>query len=86
LDIEDAKWDALEAAPRLLTDVKPRLFCDVHDPSQMKPHRSYLEQFDYNVEEWKPVHKHYPDYKQLYLWAKPATKGSATVRGVSLRD
>src|SRR5207237_10669912 len=86
MDIEGAEWDALQAAPRLLTEVKPRLFCEVHDSSQMKPIRSYLEQFGYYVEEWKPVDKHYSDYQQLYLWAKPATKGSATGRDISLRD
>lgn len=86
MDIEGAEWDALHAAPRLLSEVKPRLFCEVHDPSQMKPLRSYLEQFGYNVEEWRPVDKHYSDYHQVYLWAKPTTKGSATRPGHQFAD
>jgi FkbM family methyltransferase len=71
MDVEGAEWDALGGAGRLLAEAKPKLLCEIHDPSQMGQVRTYLEQFGYVVEEWRPVHPHYPEYLQLYLWAIP---------------
>jgi FkbM family methyltransferase len=71
MDVEGAEWEALQGARRLLSEVKPRLLCEVHDPGQMGQIRAYLEQCGYAAEEWKPVHPHYDDYRQIYLWAVP---------------
>ncbi|HXQ27345.1 MAG TPA: FkbM family methyltransferase [Candidatus Acidoferrales bacterium] len=71
MDVEGAEWEALQGARRLLTEAKPKLLCEVHDPAQMGQIRAYLEGFGYAAEEWKPVHSHYTDYRQLYLWAIP---------------
>lgn len=76
MDVEGAEWEALQGARRLLTEVKPKWLCEVHDPAQMGQIRSYLEQFGYRAEEWKPVHPHYADYRQLYLWAVPCREGA----------
>jgi hypothetical protein len=72
MDIERAEREALQGARRLLSEVKPKLLCEVHNPAQMTQIRAYLQQFRYNAEEWKPVHPHYADYHQLYLWALPS--------------
>jgi len=71
MDVEGAEWEALQGARRLLDEIKPKLLCEVHDPGQMDQIRRYLEQFGYRAEEWKPVHPHYSDYRQLYIWAAP---------------
>ena len=71
MDVEGAEWEALQGAQRLLSEAKPKLLCEVHDPGQMQQIREYLEAFSYAAEEWKPVHPHYSDYRQLYLWAVP---------------
>jgi len=78
MDVEGAEWGALQGASRLLSEVRPKLLCEVHDPSQMEQIRAYLERFGYAAEEWQPVHPHYSDYRQLYLWAvaKPAAASS----------
>jgi FkbM family methyltransferase len=77
MDVEGAEWDALQGARRLLSELKPKLLCEIHDPRQIGEIRAYLEQFGYAVEEWKPVHPHYADYCQLYLWAVPSHQGAA---------
>ena len=56
---------------RLFAEARPKLLCEIHDPNQMKAIRSWVEQFGYIAEEWKPLHPHYADYLQLYLWATP---------------
>lgn len=74
MDIEGAEWEALQGAQRLLTEVKPKILCEVHDVAQMGQIRAYFEQFDYRTEEWRPVHPHYTDYRQVYLWAAPCCR------------
>jgi len=71
MDVEGAEWEALQGARRLLTEAQPKLLCEVHDVAQMCQIRAYVEGFGYTAEEWKPVHPHYSDYRQLYLWAFP---------------
>lgn len=71
MDVEGAEWEALQGARRLLAEAQPKLLCEVHDPAQMGQIRTYLEGFGYTAEEWKPMHPHYSDYRQLYLWAFP---------------
>jgi len=75
MDVEGAEWEALQGARRLLGEVKPKLLCEIHDVNQMGQIRAYMEQFGYTADEWKPVHPHYAEYRQAYLWAttKPAT-------------
>jgi FkbM family methyltransferase len=77
MDVEGAEWDALQGAHRLLDEAKPKLLCEVHDPNEMGRICDYLKQFGYVVEEWKPVHPHYEDYRQLYLWAVPSHETAA---------
>jgi FkbM family methyltransferase len=72
MDIEGAEWAALQGAKRMLGEAKPKLLCEVHDPSEMGKIQDYLKEFGYAAEEWRPVHEHYSDYRQLYLWATPA--------------
>jgi FkbM family methyltransferase len=72
MDVEGAEWEALQGARRVLTEVKPKWLCEVHDPAQLGQIRAYFEQFGYRAEEWKPVHPHYADYRQIYLWAVPS--------------
>jgi hypothetical protein len=81
MDVEGAEWEALQGARRLLTEVQPKLLCEAHDPAQMGQIRAYLEGFGYTVEEWKPVHLHYSDYRQLYLWAAPSQEEAAVRHG-----
>jgi len=71
LGVEGAEWEALHGACRVLSEVKPKLLCEVHDGSQMGQIQDYLSQFDCVVEEWSPSHPHYTDYRQLYIWAVP---------------
>jgi len=71
LDVEGAEWQALHGARRVLSEVKPKLLCEVPDGRQMSEIQNYLRGFDYVVEEWSPSHPHYADYRQLYLWAVP---------------
>jgi FkbM family methyltransferase len=71
MDIEGAEWAALQGAARVFGEVKPKLLCEVHNNSQTEQIRTYLERFGYAVERWKPVHRHYRDYNQVYLWAIP---------------
>jgi FkbM family methyltransferase len=71
MDVEGAEWEALQGARRLLSELQPKLLCEVHDAAQMGQIRAYLEQCGYRAEEWKPVHPHYDDYRQIYLWAVP---------------
>lgn len=71
MDIEGAEWDALQGARHLLKELRPKLLCEIHNPEQMSQFFSYLEQFGYDVKEWKPTHPHYADYRQVYLWAVP---------------
>jgi len=77
MDVEGAEWDALQGARRLLSEIRPKLLCEVHDPKQMDQIRGYLRQFGYEAEEWNPVHEHYADYRQLYLWAVPSVEPAA---------
>jgi FkbM family methyltransferase len=72
MDVEGAEWGALQGASRLLSEIKPRLLCEVHDPGQMDLIQNYLRGFGYEAERWNPVHEHYADYRQLYLWAVPS--------------
>jgi len=69
MDVEGAEWEALQGARRLLTELKPKLLCEVHDPAQIDQIRGLLANHGYQTEEWRPVDPHYPDYKQLYVWA-----------------
>ena len=69
MDVEGAEWDALQGVHRVLSEAMPKLLIEVHDPLDMGRIGSYLEHFGYALEEWKPVHPHYSDYHQLYLWA-----------------
>jgi FkbM family methyltransferase len=78
MDIEGAEWEALQGARHLLERAKPKLLCEVHHPEQMRQIQEYLQHFDYLVEEWKPIHQHYADYRQLYLWAVPSAAGVST--------
>jgi FkbM family methyltransferase len=71
MDVEGAEWEALQGARRLLTEAQPELLCEVHNPAQMGQIRAYLKEFGYAADEWKPVHPHYSEYRQLYLWAAP---------------
>jgi FkbM family methyltransferase len=71
MDIEGAEWEALQGARRLLKEAKPKLLCEVHQPSDMARISDYLKQFGYAVEGWEPLHPHYADYTQVYLWAVP---------------
>ena len=81
MDVEGAEWSALQGAHRLLSEAKPKLLCEVHDPGEMGPIAAYLGQFGYAVEEWKRVHPHYSDYRQLYLWATPSRESDAVRKG-----
>ena len=69
MDVEGAEWEALHGAQRVLAEAQPKLLCEVHDGAQMGPIREFLKTLGYTAEEWKPVHPHYSDYRQLYLWA-----------------
>jgi hypothetical protein len=71
MDVEGAEWEALHGAERLLRECRPRLICEVHEAAQMQPIRDYLQGLGYKTEESKPVHPHYSDYHQLYIWAVP---------------
>jgi FkbM family methyltransferase len=82
MDVEGAEWGALQGAHRLLSEAKPKLLCEVHDLDEMGRIRAYLEEFGYATEVWKPVHPHYADYRQVYLWATPAH--GAEPRGASV--
>jgi FkbM family methyltransferase len=76
IDVEGAEWAALHGAFRILNEVKPKLLCEIHDPSQKTAIQDYLRQFGYEVEEWSPRHPNYADYQQMYIWAAPgACKG-----------
>jgi FkbM family methyltransferase len=81
MDVEGAEWDALQGAQRLLDRVKPRLLCEVHDARQMGQIQEYLRNFGYAAEEWNPVHEHYADYRQLYLWAVPPVQAATITAG-----
>jgi len=82
MDVEGAEWEALQGARRLLSDVKPRLLCEVHNPAQMGHIRAYLEQFGYTASDaWKPVQTQHSDYRQLYLWAVPHPQQSTVQAG-----
>jgi FkbM family methyltransferase len=78
MDVEGAEWDALQGAFRVLSEIKPKLLCEVHDPAQMDQIQGYLRQFGYEAEPWTPVHEHYADYRQVYLWAVPPPVDLAT--------
>jgi FkbM family methyltransferase len=82
MDVEGAEWGALQGASRLLREARPKLLCEVHDPGQMGQIRAYLDQHGYTVGSWKPVHPHYSDYRQLYLWAvaRPSAAASVSLR------
>lgn len=69
MDVEGGEWEALQGARRLLVEARPKLLCEVHAPAQVSQIRRYLESFGYRAEEWNPVHPHYSDYRQIYLWA-----------------
>ncbi len=84
MDVEGAEWEALQGARRLLSEVKPKLLCEVHDRGQMDQIRAYLEQFGYIAEEWTPVHPHYSDYHQAYLWAVVPPHDAAAEQGARL--
>ena len=71
MDVEGAEWEALQGARALLERAKPKLLCEIHHPEQIGKIQEYLHKFGYLVEEWKPVHEHYADYRQIYLWAVP---------------
>ncbi len=71
MDIEGAEWEALQGARALLERAKPKLLCEIHHPEQIGIIQEYLQRLGYLVEEWKPVHEHYADYRQRYIWAVP---------------
>ena len=71
MDVEGAEWEALQGSRALLERAKPKLLCEIHHPEQIGQIQEYLQGLGYFVEEWKPVHEHYADYRQLYLWAVP---------------
>jgi FkbM family methyltransferase len=71
MDVEGAEWEALQGARRLLTEVTPKLLCEVHDPAQIEPICALLAGHGYLAENWEPVDPHYPGYHQLYVWAVP---------------
>jgi FkbM family methyltransferase len=77
MDVEGAEWGALQGARKLLDRMKPRLLCEVHDRGQMGQIQDHLRQFGYAAEEWNPVHEHYADYRQIYLWAVPSIEVAA---------
>jgi FkbM family methyltransferase len=77
MDVEGAEWDALQGASRMLGEIRPKLLCEIHDPAQMDQIQMYLRQFGYQAEAWNPVHEHYADYRQLYLWAVPSVEPPA---------
>jgi FkbM family methyltransferase len=81
MDVEGAEWEALHGASRLLSEIRPKLLCEVHDPAQMKQIQDYLCQFDYQAEEWAPVHEHYANYRQVYLWAVPSAERLSSAPG-----
>ena len=81
MDVEGAEWEVLQGARRLLSEAKPKLLCEVHDRGQMGQIRGYLEKLGYLAEEWTPVHQHYADYHQAYLWAVPLPHEAATQQG-----
>ena len=70
MDIEGAEWGALQGARRVLSEAKPKLLCEVHDPADMGRICAYLEPFGYSVKESRPVHPHYSDYHQHYFLAR----------------
>jgi len=70
MDVEGGEWEALQGARRMLSDIGPRLLCEIHEPGQMDRFRAFLEGFGYATEPWAPVHSHYADYRQHYLRAE----------------
>jgi FkbM family methyltransferase len=71
LDLEGGEWDALQGARRVLTEIRPRLLCEVHALAQIDPIKNYLEALGYMTAEWTPTHPRRADYRQLYIWAFP---------------
>ena len=71
-------WPTGSEAP---PDRLPKLLCEIHDPAQMSQIQGFLRHFGYGAEEWAPVHEHYADYRQLYLWAEPSAEPQAVAAG-----
>lgn len=69
MDVEGAEWEALHGARRVLTEAKPKLLCEVHDPAQMEQICTLLKGYGYLTEKWQPVDPNNPGYHQLYVWA-----------------
>ncbi len=69
LDVEGGEWEALKGAQRLLREVRPDLFCEIHDRSMVGRIKVFLSEIGYVVEVWDPIHPRYPDYRQCYIWA-----------------
>lgn len=69
MDVEGAEWEALQGARRLLSEVKPKLLCEVHDAAQIERICALLAGHGYRAEKWEPLDPNYPDYHQLYIWA-----------------
>jgi FkbM family methyltransferase len=81
IDIEGAEWGALQGARRLLDKKKPRVLCEVHDPSEVGKIQNYLRELGYSAEERKPAHEFYESWRELYVWAKPALQGAVVEAG-----
>ncbi len=81
IDIEGAEWGALQGARRLLDEKKPRVLCEVHDPSEVGKIQNYLRELGYAAEERKPAHEFYESWRELYVWAKPALQGAVVQAG-----
>jgi FkbM family methyltransferase len=81
MDVEGAEWDALQGASRLLSEIRPKLLCEVHDVGQIEQIQNYLRNFGYEAERWNPVHEHYADYRQIYIWAAPSASRTGALEG-----
>ncbi len=69
IDVEGAEWEAFQCARRTFEETKPKLLCEIHDPARMRDFEVFLAGFGYATERLAPVHPHYSDYRQEYLWA-----------------
>ncbi len=69
MDVEGAEWEAFQGARRTFEEAKPKLLCEIHDPARMGDFDVFLAGFGYATERLAPVHPHYSDYRQEYLWA-----------------
>jgi FkbM family methyltransferase len=81
IDIEGAEWGALQGARRLLGGKRPRVLCEVHDPSEVEKIQNYFHELGYSAEKRKPAHEFYESWRELYVWAKPALQGAVVEAG-----